>query len=180
MADITLVKIHDFTLSDVERAALYKLLFGGYLKGATDEDEKMWKRCWKRLAGMGEGELAKFSFKTIRNGKFHRKFFAMLTVGFDAWEPGRKHKTYKGQSVAKNFEKFREEVTILAGFYEQSFDLDGNLQLIAKSISFANMTQEEFEAVYDAVANVILSKVLTSYKGRDELNDVVDRVLRFL
>jgi hypothetical protein len=101
-------------------------------------------------------------------------------MGFDAWEPPRQRKTYKGLPVVKNFECFREEVIIAAGFYEQTFGLNGRLKLTAKSISFAQMDDLEFERVYSAVANVLLAGVLLRYAGRDELDGVIDRLLGFV
>jgi hypothetical protein len=180
MSEITLVKTTDSDLLPQDAEAMTRILFGGYVDGMAEQDKTAWKRFWGRFKKIGAGELVKVSFKLERNSKFHRKFFALLNVGYEAWDPGRKHKTYKGDPVAKDFDQFREDVTILAGFYEQTFDLDGNMKLKAKSISFASMDQDEFEKVYSAVADVLLEKVLVNYKGRDELNEVVDRVLRFL
>lgn len=114
-----------------------------------------------------------------RNAKFHRKYFALLNVGFDAWEPPRQRKTYKGIPVQKNFEQFREDITIAAGFYERTFDLKGRMKLKAKSIAFAKMDDAEFEKVYSAVADVLLEQVLTTYAGRDELDEIVEKVMRF-
>jgi phenylpropionate dioxygenase-like ring-hydroxylating dioxygenase large terminal subunit len=179
MADITLVKTTDAELPEDERRAMMRVLFGEYLDGMSEDDKTAWKKFWNRVKRLEAGELVKVSFKIERNGKFHRKFFAMLNVGFEAWDPGRTHKTHKGMPVQKNFEQFREDVTILAGFYEQTFDLQGRLVLKAKSISFANMEQAEFERVYSAVADVLLNHVLTNYT-RADLDEVVEKVLRFL
>jgi hypothetical protein len=179
MADITLVKTTDADLPEAERNAMSRILFGQYLDGMSPDDKAAWKRFWSRIKRLGPGELVKVSLKIERNGKFHRKFFALLNVGYDAWEPGRTHKSYKGMPVAKNFEQFREDVTIMAGFYEQTFDLHGRMVLKAKSISFASMGQDEFEKVYSAVADVLLQKVLTTYSRKD-LDEVVEKVLRFL
>lgn len=155
------------------------LLFGS-MDGADQGSKKSWRRFWKRLVGMAAGEIAIAEMIIPRNGKYHRKFFAMLTVGFEAWEPARKRKTYKGRSMVKNFDQFREDVLIAAGFYEQTFDLRGRMALRAKSISFSNMDDAEFEKVYGAVADVLLADVLKTYAGRDELDEVVERVLSFV
>ena len=129
---------------------------------------------------MEPGEIAVAEMVIPRNGKFHRRFFAMLNVGFDAWEPARKRKTYKGLAMVKNFDQFREDVIIAAGFYDQTFDLRGRMVLRAQSMSFANMDDAGFEALYSAVATVLLADVLKTYAGRDELDRVVDRMLGFL
>ncbi len=151
----------------------------GLVKGLRQDDDRFWNRFWRKITTMEPGEL--FTLEAIfpRNSKFHRRFFAMLNVGFEAWEPPRKHKTYKGKPIAKNFESFREDVLILAGFCDQTFDLKGRFKLTAKSISFANMDDVEFEAVYSAVADVLLEQVLTNYLGRAELDEVVSRVMEF-
>lgn len=180
MADITIVKTTNRVLNDAERKALYDMLFGGYVDGLGEIDKADWKKLWQTVKGMEPGEVLKLSFKKIRNGKYHRKFFALLNFAFDAWEPGRQHKSYKGMPVAKNFERFRKDVVIQAGFYEQTFDLDGRMRLEAQSISFANMDDLEFEKVYSAVADVILQKVLITYQGREELDKVIQEVMGFL
>jgi hypothetical protein len=151
----------------------------GKLQGLSDTDKLAYKRFKSRLNNLEAGELCTIEAKLPRNSRYHRKFFAMLNLGFDAWEPQRKHKSYKGKPVTKNFERFRSDVLILAGYYEQTFCLDGKLKLEAKSISFAHMEQPEFEAVYNAVLDVLLADVLKTYAGREEVNQVVDRMLRF-
>lgn len=55
----------------------------------------------------------------------------------------------------------------------------GDVRLIAKSISFGSMGQDEFTALYDAVANVILSRVLRTYT-REDLDTVVEKILGFV
>lgn len=147
--------------------------------GFTQADRKAWRRFWGKLKGMEPGELAQMELLIPRDKVKHRKFFALLNVGFDAWEPSRKHKTYKGMQVAKDFEQFREDTIILAGFYEQTFDLEGRMKLKAKSISFAKMPDDEFERLYSAVAKVLLEKVLTTYAGREDLDEIVEKIMKF-
>ena len=155
------------------------LLFGA-LDGLSQDDKRAWRRFWRRLIKAEPGELIRCEMAFPRNGRFHRKFFALLSVGFDAWETSRKHKTYKGRPVEKNFETFREDVTVLAGFYDQHYDLRGRMVLRAKSIRFAKMDEAEFERLYAAVADVLLQHVLTRYAGREELDAVVEKIAGFM
>ncbi|ABO60573.1 DUF1367 family protein (plasmid) [Burkholderia vietnamiensis] len=120
--------------------------------------------------------LIRCEVKQVRNPRFHRKFFALLTLGFESWEPPILE--YKGFEVQKDFEHFREDVTIAAGFYVVTTNLHGSVRLRAQSISFASMKQDEFERLYNAVANVLLQKVLTRYT-RADLDQVINRVLGF-
>ena len=152
----------------------------GKLQGLSELDKIAYAKFKARLKNLEPGELCEITTKLPRNSKFHRKFFMMLTIGFDYWFTGRKQKTYKGQPVTKNFDYFRDDVLILAGHYEQTFGIDGKLKLIAKSISFSSMDQPEFEVIYNSVLDVLLGKVLITYKDRDEVNEVVEKMLGFL
>jgi len=179
MSKITLVRGAEPMPGESILGYIRSFLFGLF-DGWTKADKSAWRKLWKRLMTLEAGEFAVIEFVIPRNQKFHRKFFAMLNFAFDAWEPDRKRKTYKGRPVQKNFDRFREDVLILAGFSEQTFDLRGNMKLKAQSISFANMDDAEFENVYSAVVDVILEQVLSSYSGRDELENVVNGVMGFL
>jgi hypothetical protein len=126
---------------------------------------------------MKAGELTHADFKRVRNYKFHKKYFALLDFAFEQWEP-RGNLTYKGMPVAKNKDRFRKDLIILAGFYESTVNIRSEVRLEAKSISFAQMDEIEFEALYNETINVILQRVLTKYT-RDDLDAVVERLLRF-
>lgn len=124
---------------------------------------------------MGMGVRAKIT--KMRNPKFHRKFFGMLDVGFDAFEP--EEKEFRGLPCQKNRKRFRKDVIIAAGFFDPVISLNGEVRAEAKSISFSNMDDIEFEQVYSAVANVLLQRVLKNYT-RDDLDRVVEEILRFV
>ncbi len=121
---------------------------------------------------LGAGVTA--SVKLNRNPKFHRKYFALLNFAFDAWEPVTKE--YKGQKVCKQFDQFRRDIVILAGYYDTSITLKGDVRLTAKSISFSRMSEDEFSSLYDATIGVILSRILTNYT-KDDIERVIDQLL---
>jgi hypothetical protein len=162
MAEINLVKLPD-----------------GKLRGMSERDQVAYARFKSRLANAEAGEVIEIEAKLPRNSRHHRKYFALLNLGFEHFESNRKHKTYKGKPVTKSFESFREEVLILAGFYEQTFTLKGELKLEAKSIKFAKMEQPEFEDLYSKTINVLLEHVFTNYKGRAEIDRIIEELLRF-
>lgn len=151
----------------------------GKMQGVSPTDDSAWKVFWNKLKNIHVGEMLKISFSTPRNQKFHKKYFALLNLGYEHWTPARKHKTHKGVQVEKNFDVFRDDVQILAGFYTLSFGVDGAMKTAAKSISFAKMEHDEFERVYDSVVNVILKNVLTNYSRKD-LDEVVEKMMGFL
>ena len=121
------------------------------------------------------GEVVNADFKKVRNYRFLKKYFTLMNIAFDNWETP----PYQGRDVEKNFENFREKVTILAGYSYTVWNLDGTFQEKAKSISFANMEEEEFTKLYNATINVILKQVYNSKLEREELDNIVNQVMSF-
>lgn len=128
------------------------------------------------LAKFKLGAGVKVKATRHNNVAFHRKMFALLGLAFDAWEAPTLE--YKGEAVAKTIDQFREDLTILAGFYDSAIRLDGSIRFTAKSWSFERMDDEEKEKLYNAIINVVLAKVLTKYT-RDDLDTVIENLLRF-
>ena len=126
---------------------------------------------------MKAGELTHADFKRVRNYKFHKKYFALLDFAFEQWEPCD-GLTYQGMPVAKNKERFRKDLIILAGFYESTVNLRSEVRLEAKSISFGLMDEVEFEQLYNATVDVVLRRILTRYT-RQDLDEVINQLLRF-
>lgn len=128
------------------------------------------------VSTLKEGALVNAKIVRSRNLQFHRKFFALLNHGFEAWNP--EPITYRGQVARRNFDEFRRDVTIIAGYYTVEHGLDGKPKIRPKSISFGSMGDDEFEKLYSACLNVILESVLTNYT-REDLDQVVDQILAF-
>lgn len=122
------------------------------------------------------GKGVKVKATKHNNVAFHRKMFALLGLAFDAWDSPPVE--YKGEPVAKNIDQFREDLTILSGFYETAVRLDGSIRFTAKSWSFEKMDDEEKERLYNAIINVVLERVLTKYT-RDDLDSVIEQLLGF-
>ena len=101
-------------------------------------------------------------------------------MGFGLWEELCPRHTYKGEIVQPDFNKFRRDVTILAGFSKPVVNVRGELRLEAESIAFGNMTEERFEALYSATINVLLHKVLAGSGVTEErLRAMADSVMEF-
>jgi hypothetical protein len=114
--------------------------------------------------------------KRYNNPLFHRKLFALFNLGFEAWNPDEK--MYQGEIVAKEFNQFRSDITILAGFYDTSINFKGDVRLTAKSLNFSSMSQNEREKLFSAVIDVLLQRVLTKY-NRDDIENVVNQIIGF-
>ena len=126
------------------------------------------------------GQPLRVKVTRMRNVGHHRKYFALLNHAYQSWEPPGADYAYDAGGVIpeKNFERFRHDIIILAGFYEAHYRINGDIRLEPKSISFTNMGQDEFELLYDKTIDVIVKHVLRNYTG-DELRQVVDQIMEF-
>jgi hypothetical protein len=122
------------------------------------------------------GSVVKGTFSKTRNPAFHRKAFALLSMAFEWWEPGEI--SSKHGRPEKNFDRFRKDLTILAGFYRVDIRLDGSTRIEADSLSFANMDDETFSKVYEAFITVVMQRVVPHLK-REEVETAVQRTLDF-
>ena len=123
------------------------------------------------------GQVVHSDFKKVRNYKFHKKYFALLAVAYDNWEPGEINSKYG--TPEKNFDRFRADLTILAGFYENHVRLDGTVRIEPKSISFANMDNQEFEDLYNRTIDVLIKYVYKSALGKEDIENLVEQYLSF-
>ncbi|MHB0965521.1 MAG: DUF1367 family protein [Bellilinea sp.] len=176
---MTITKQLPLALTDAEKDVLRDLLFKT-VDGLGEDDKKSWRRFWNRVIKAEVGELFSLDTWFPRNPRFHKKFFALLNFGFESWEPERKHKTHKGREVAKSFDQFREDIIVLAGHYDQTFDIKGRMVLKAKSIKFAKMDDAEFDRLYSSVVDVLLAQVFTKYKDKDELDAIIEKLMGFV
>lgn len=133
-----------------------------------------------RMNKIKAGTVVHATIKQVRSYKFLQKLFVMLKLVFDMWSETCPKQEYKGRQVMPNFDRFRSDLTILAGFYEPIYRIDGTLILKAKSIAFANMSAEEFEEFYSTIIDTVLQKVLGHLKmTREDLDNSVDQILAF-
>lgn len=124
------------------------------------------------------GGIIHADFKRMRNYEFHKKLFALLNLAFEYWEPGIVSSEY-GTPV-KNFNRFREDLTILAGYFHTEIRLNGSVGIEADSISFASMDEDTFEKLYQNILTVIMQKIpVLDEMTEDEINDLVNKVIAF-
>ena len=114
------------------------------------------------MEGLSMNGEFKCTLTQPRNIKFHRKLFALIGIAFDAFDIGEI--THKGIVIQKNMDRFRKDLTIQAGFYETVYNLEGDLRLEAKSISFASMSDDEFAILYNKFIDVwIMTNCIKSF-----------------
>lgn len=126
------------------------------------------------------GTVVRGEFAEMRNGAFFRKYWTLLKLAFEMWESDMPEQLYQGVKVKPEFERFRKDVTIMAGYFTPVFGADGSVRLEAESLKWSRMDEDRFEKLYSATINVILEKVLASRKlDARQLNDAVNRVMAY-
>lgn len=132
------------------------------------------------LDKLPSGQALRAEITRETNAAYRRKYHAMIDFAFDNWDPPAKYEAVH-DCPRKDREQFRKEIQILAGFGYPVFRLDGSYTMEAKSISFAQLAddQEFEESVYSPVAQVILDKILTNY-SRNDLDQVINKMVGFL
>lgn len=122
----------------------------------------------ERLDKIKNGSVVRTELTKPRNYTFLKKFMAMLTVAFE------------NQEQFGDFETFRYEVTVLAGYYTEHQHLDGTITKRAKSISFAGMDEIEFGEVYASVWHVLLRQVLKCNEAEGAMfQAAIDEIVGF-
>lgn len=128
------------------------------------------------------GEKVTANVVKPRSVPFQRKFFALLKFAFDYWEPaeGDAPATWKGQVIEKDFDRFRDDVIILCGFYTPVWNAKGEMRCVPRSIAFSEMEPDDFARLYSKAVGVLIDLVMKS-KGftARELERAVDELLRF-
>lgn len=117
-------------------------------------------------------EIISCSVRKPRNPGFHRKAFALLNLAYAYWNPNTE--VY----AQKDFEAFRKQITILAGFYRTVHRINGDFELVSDSLAFSSMDQARFEQWYSAVLDVVLSHIMVG-SSAEEIDERVNNVLEF-
>ena len=124
-----------------------KKLPGGVLSPMSDIDAEA-------LNGFKTGETYEIDIKRSRNPAFHGKTFAFLHFCFQHWQSDREFMDESAQ-----FELFRKQLTVLAGYYNQLHHIDGSFRLEAKSLSYGSMEPEDFEKFYNAAIQAAMKHI---------------------
>lgn len=125
---------------------------------------------------IAEDELNKFKthevyeveIKRGRNPQFHRKVFAFLGFVYHHFNDPNEH-----LGKAKSFDLFRKNLTILAGYYDETYSYDGSVKLEAKSLSYASMSQSDFEELYSALISAAIKTVFNGSTDQNLYNQLL-------
>ena len=116
------------------------------------------------------GEQYQVEIKQTRNPAFHRKVFAFFKFCFDHWAADKTK--WEHFDERKQFDTFRKHLTVLAGFYESTYNIKGDLRIEAQSLSYGNMEQAEFESCYKALINAAIKHIFKNTKDENVINQL--------
>ena len=131
---------------------------GGLLLPATDRESDRMKR-------FKNGGQYAIDIKTTRNPDFHRKVFAFFNFCFEHW--CAEHVGLEFVDEQAQFDSFRRNLTVLAGFREVTYTIDGRARVDAKSLAYGNMEQEEFERCYSAMIDAAIKHIFNGSDNKE-------------
>lgn len=129
------------------KAVLLKTPSG--LRGSTPADQDAWSRFRRRLETMKPGTWLRFEWSSPRNGKHHRKLFALLQL------------VAENSEVYDTPEKALIAVKLCSGYFDLMADPQtGEIVKVPKSISYESMGQEDFDQFYSRALDGVLQHIL--------------------
>lgn len=119
------------------------------------------------------GEQYEIEIKLSRNPQFHRKVFAFFKFCFDHWSADKTE--WQFQDEQAQFDTFRKNLTVLAGYFDKTYTIKGDVRIEPKSLAYGNMEQSEFERCYNSLINAAMKHI---FKGCND-QQILDRLYAF-
>ena len=107
-----------------------------------------------------------------RNRGYHGKVFSFMSFCFQYWCGNKTDVKFQCESA--QFDYFRKQLTIQAGYYDYVTDLAGNTTIHARSLSYDSMEQEEFERFGSSIINAAIAII---FQGAD--NETCEKLYSF-
>lgn len=148
---------------------VYLIKKNGFLIPSSECDQE-------NIALMTDGKTYKCEFSSPRNIRFHRRYFALLDVLFNIFDP--EPVSHKGEVAIKNRERFRKDIAIATGHYELVVSIKGECKAEAKSISFASMDETKFSELYSRTIDYGLLRIAKG-KTKEEIDNWVAQIMDF-
>jgi len=122
------------------------------------------------LSQLPHEEVFKVVLTRPRSIGHHRKFFALIRALYDS---------LPDKSGYPTMDNFLTAIKIGIGHIDMYETASGAKYPVPKSISFANMQQDEFNQFYDSVIDLVLTSILPNFKREDierKINEIIDGV----
>lgn len=136
MPEIVLVRQPDLEITEAEKEAARKVMFG-LVDGLGERGRKQWRRLWNNLMRLEPGEMVEVTTKQERVGPYHRKHMLMESRVFEA------------QERFDLFEPFRDWLKVGAGHCDWYPGPRGGIFPVPKSIAYSRLEQGAMEVFHD-------------------------------
>lgn len=134
----------------------FKKTPGGILLPANDDTAEY-------LTSIKTDTYLKAKITKPRNYEFHKKVFGFFNFCFDHWSAELQF-PYMDERAQKN--AFRKQLTILSGYRDEFYNLrTKTIGYEAKSLSYENMSEDEFRLCYVALTQAAMANI---FQGSDE------------
>jgi hypothetical protein len=117
------------------------------------------------FASWKQGAVINGKFTQMRNGAFFRKWWSMVKFAFDYWEDGCERMEYKGRPVMPEFDRFRKDLIILAGYYAPVWNIRGEMRIEHESLRWGSMTEQRFTKLYDDTFTYLINEVFNGKRA---------------
>lgn len=169
MSEITLVRQATSSLSEFEKDAARRVLFG-YIDGLGERGRRQWRRFFSMLLRLEPGEMVQIQTHKTRLGWFHRRHMAMEQAVFET------------QERFEDFESFRTWLKVGASFVDWYPGPKGGVIPVPRSISYANLEQGDMEQFHADAVNFLRSEhagaTLWKHLGPAQRIEMIETVLR--
>lgn len=136
------------------------------LRGSTTADHEAWAKFKRRLKTMKSGTWLRMEWAIPRNGKHHRKLFALLTLVADNSE------------IYDTTEKALTAVKLVAGYFDWCIHpITGELSQIPQSIAFDAMKQDVFDKFYSAAIDGVIRHILPQF-DRPQADRMLEMIIQ--
>lgn len=118
----------------------------------------------------GEGVLFVTANK-IRNPKYHRRFWALVSFAYD---------NYQGEDKISDIEHMEKRLLMMSGVVDE-VGINGVIKQYPKSVKYEKMGEEEFQEVYSRVFDTVCEHW---YVDKADLNQFIteeeERLMKFM
>ncbi len=138
MADIVLVRQQTGEISETDKAAARRVIFG-IVDGLGQRGQKQWRRLWNGILRLEPGEMLEIKTRKPRSGPFHRRHMLM------------EQRLFEAQEKFEQFDPgFRDWLKVGAGFVTWYPGPKGGVFPVPKSIAFDQLEDDEMREFHEA------------------------------
>lgn len=123
---------------------------------------------YEKVSALKRNCIYKCKISNDRNYEFHKKYMGLFKI---AWMGLNEQQS---AIFRENIDLFRHSIEMAAGCVEPVYDFVNNRLIEGRvSVSFDNMSQKEFEDLFERVKDVLINKVFRRMEDKEFLNMIL-------